>query len=67
MEIEYNNNNNNNDNDTVILQNKNKYIIIKFFKWFVVFLSILLLELLTYLFVTMFFYIIFKIKKNIKL
>jgi hypothetical protein len=65
METKYVNNNNN--NDTFILQNKNKYITIKFFNVFVVFLSVLLFELLIYLFVTIFFYVVLKIKKNIKL
>ena len=71
MEIEYNTdnaNNNNNDNTNIIIQNKNnyKYIINKFCKVYILFIYILLLEILSFLFVTIYLYIIDKIKKVLK-
>ena len=70
MEIEYNTNNANNDNDNniIIIQNKNnyKYIINKFCKVYILLVYILLLKILSFLFVTIYLYIIDKIKKILK-
>ena len=71
MEIEYNtdnanNNNDNNDNNIIIIQNKNKYIINKFCKVYILLVYILLLKILSFLFVTIYLYIIDKIKKILK-
>lgn len=64
MEIEYNTDNTNNNDNTnnIIIQNNYKYIINKFCKVY-----ILLLKFLSFLFVTIYLYIIDKIKKILKL
>jgi hypothetical protein len=63
MEIEYNN-----DNNNIIIRNKNNYtyIINKFCKVYILLVYILLLKILSFLFVTIYLYIINKIKKILK-
>ena len=63
-----NNNNNDNINDSIIIQNKNnyKYIINRFCKVYILLVYILLLKILAFLFVTIYLFIIDKIKKILK-
>jgi hypothetical protein len=56
----------NNDNHDIIIQNKNNYIIKNFCKLYIVLIYILLLKILSFLFVTLYLYIIDKIKKILK-
>ena len=61
-------NNNDNINDSIIIQNKNnyKYIINRFCKVYILLVYILLLKILAFLFVTIYLFIIDKIKKILK-
>ncbi len=56
----------NDNNDVIVIQNKNNYIINNFCKLYIVLIYILLLEILSFLFVTIYLYIIDKIKKILK-
>ena len=66
--MERKDNDNDDNNDVIIIQNKNnyKYIINKFCKVYILLVYILLLKILSFLFVTIYLYIIDKIKKILK-
>ena len=68
METAYNTNNTDTDNNIIIIQNKNNYnyIINRFCKVYILLVYILLLKILSFLFVTIYLYIIDKIKKILK-